>query len=250
MTGEPNRLDSDLPWLRIRHLLIYGVVAATLFALLPRLLIPDVTGGHNSILALRVIGVVSLSLALLSIYWRARGYLAFAQPGQWILLTSLVQAVGQIPSQVMEGAFPDVGPWSKSVSQWDASDCAMLACILCMSLAGDGLPAAIFVWGFRRVADTQLWRMCFLVLALRHLFWIALELHFLFLLRIFDFGNTTVHFMLASWGIAVLLVTALAIGDDIYRKRQRSWTHWAGASLLFIGCLLGLVGSLIQMIAS
>jgi hypothetical protein len=234
----------DLPRLRVHHLFVLVTVAAVLFTGWRLALTPDELTRALSqpwYLGTAVIGLmiiaVGITLAVLSICWRRKGYPALTQPGQWMLLAYLC------PTNVWLSAaywrlLPDVTgnaggqrPWGKNVFLWELSD--LLHAVLLSGLYFFHLlPGIFFGWCAWRVADTWSWRLLFITRAAPALVVVAV------LVGLRPLVMPIYQWFVASgegyaFGHTLLALLALVtIVDDAKSGRPRYWTHWAAAVLL------------------
>ena len=245
------------PPLRIHHLLVCIAVVGLMLTIWGVQFFRDafeqMSAASASMFAIRyAVRAAGLTLALFSIYWHFKGYAALVQPGQWLLLWFLFNAVG--------------GPWAAEFHAAVTTEPAQMASLVSAAanlLAGCntfllvrlpdinvvaqlipptpspfflilqvlylGVPLLFLAWLAWRVADTRRWRFFFALLAFIILCgFVGHRLHLEY-----EVVNGL------QCGIASSALV-WAIADDVAAGRRRYWTHWAGATLFAAGQLLTL----------
>jgi hypothetical protein len=243
VTDEASSLTTDLPTarpgpppLRIYHLLVCTVVTAVLLTQLTQMLTSEIRQHISATnLAVDAIGLVisaaGLTLGTFSCYWRAKGYAAFSQPGQWLLAWFLYEVLASWSIRLLNAICP-TGLRTNPALLWGLSDLASFVGELLEFVISCALPAIIYFLAARRVADTRPWRLSFILMGLG------------WCLPVFSSirvpGVASVPrwvFVICTMVITALLVTWAAV-DDRVRQRPRYWTHWVGALLFVIDRLM------------
>jgi len=185
---------------------------------------------------------VGLTGTIFSFFWYVRGYAAFAQPGQWLLLTCVFSAMElywKVLYQWILG--PDL---NNAATNLQAVGILSWAFIL-VSMAIYFGPVPIYGWCAWKISDTLPWRFTFACLALEVLF-----IH-LSLLLFQHYGYTTYASVaipaLAANG-TVILFEIWSAKDDLLSDRSRFWTHWVGISLSITGRVLKFVGVSVNLL--
>jgi hypothetical protein len=206
--------SSNLPPLRIHHILVATAVTAVYLSFAQALKQNDI-GGFSSFVAsgTGLMYAISTPLAVTAVgfglYWKLRGIRFFHQPGHWLLVTQafevwiiLLAALALINRSAAEGILLGrfVGLF------FFVLDLAVIA---------------IDLWAAWRVADTSWWRLMFVFKALMILDMFAIQ----FVLRtsphLYAYAN------LATDMLVFALLVSAACADRLSR-RQRDWPHWFG----------------------
>jgi hypothetical protein len=228
MTDASATLRSDLPPLRIHHLLLCTAVAAVLLTVWQVVYPPEARGVLTTSVCIRLglswtIYAVGLTLATLTCWWRVKGYASLAQPGQWLLLVQVIPLLDLLVASLSRVGVAGQALWEKNIFLWGPAEYAHVAAGVLAPLASIVLPILLFGWTAWRIADTRPWRIVLALLAL---------------VRISGVG----------WSILVFAVVWPTV-DDAIRKRRRSWTHWAGTGLFVAGHLVHFAGVLSILLA-
>lgn len=259
MTDELTPAPPDLPPerpgpppLRIHHLFLWTFVLAALLIELKGAVKADVWQRipfHELVIFVvqETITSAGATLALLSIYWQKKGYAAFAQPGQWLLILTLYKV---LESEFMRAMGWIGSIWSfhpKGILLWNLGDLPVVVCWILQGIIMWAVPAAFYFVAARRAADTRPWRV-FLVLSaigltvetVSYFIWATCFLVGANPPPYFAFTGSYLAPIASHWFsnlvpvIVGVLLLAWAIIDDRVRDRPRYWTHWAGASLPII----------------
>ena len=235
----------DPPPLRIHHLLACAVVAAVLLSTLRFVLSfspQQQTLATSGFFAFSyVLSSIGLTLTGFSIYWWRKGYAAFSQPGQMLLLqyaaTLALSLVGLALSAAMAGLIGAGRPPS-----WNSF--LPLAMSINGLVFGILLPVAFYGWCAWRIADTWPWRVLFVLCAVAAILTSTLTVIVLQFVTNIGPGNFRTVFAVPQLirGVMLLGAGALAIVTDLTGRRKRSWTHWAGVILW----LLSQVGAFVM----
>ncbi|MCI0491479.1 MAG: hypothetical protein L0Z07_00915, partial [Planctomycetes bacterium] len=241
---------SDLPPLRIHHFLVCMAVLAAMLSLEQR----DRSGAYATMpfgfvvqmAVMYAIIAAGVTLAGFSLWWHAKGHAALAQPGQWLLLSYLIALPRLLlPALLPFYAMDFIGrPWTIIILIRDPTDVALAIIRLILVFAYYGLPVLFFAWCAWRIADTRPWRILFTICAMGEV---------VFILPILGIplwqwvpSNTAAALKISGSNVTLLL-TAWAAAQDVLRKKQRSWSHWAGVGLFMAWRLSNLVGGVLLL---
>jgi hypothetical protein len=255
VTDEFTIAPSDLPArpapppLRIHHLLLWTIVAA---ALLTRLSLQRASrsdwGNSETDWALiaitQVIIAAGITLSALSLYWYAKGFDVFSQPGQWLPFLSLYVMLEYWLVTAVQMIFPTGRMQSKELLLWNFSDALSFCGQFLQSILMWGVAATFYFLAARKVADTRPWRIFLILSAVglafqggTNMMWTACYLTGFGVSAYVNLWQQTILSTVARWlsypGGWVLgaILLACPIVDDLVRRRPRYWTHWAGATI-------------------
>lgn len=231
------------PPLRVHHLLACAVVAAVELSLLRftmGLSTPQQTVLSGGIFGFsQVINAVGLTLTGFSIYWWRKGYAAFSQPGQMLLLQYAASLVMYFLTMAFVLAMRSGGGPSRPPS-WFSSLPIFFS--IGSLLFGVLLPIIFYGWCAWKIADTGPWRLLFVLCALGAILTSTVSM-ILMQFVTNSRGNLQTIFAVPYLmrGALLLAAGALVVVTDLTARRTRSWTHWAGLILW----LFGQVGTLL-----
>lgn len=222
---------SELPPLRIYHLLLTTVVVATVTALYASLMQSRSSAPipyFIYVLTLTIAQATAITTLALAFHWKRRGIGAvFDQPGNWLALALVTEValslIGSLLFSTVSGAVLFRPPFSLWAS-------IILSSMLPRSCAGIALLLAAM-----HVGSSVAWRRFFLVAGAAQLVAAGFQLLAIRILpNIAISPPQFVHFaMLATRaaayvGIPVLLL--LAIRSDRRLPTRRHWSHWFGVA--------------------
>lgn len=228
----------DPPPLRIHHLMVCAVVAAVELSLLRFMLnfsTPQQSFVGGGIFGYtQVINAVGLTLTGFSIYWWRKGYAAFSQPGQMLLLQHAASLILYFVSIAFSLAMRSAGGGLQQPS-W-LSWLPMMMGIGSL-VFGVLLPMAFYGWCAWKVADTWPWRLLYALSALTAILTSTLSILLMQILgtigpRTFP---TAIGLPYLIRGAVLLAAGMLVVTTDAMAQRNRSWTHWAGLILWLFG---------------
>jgi hypothetical protein len=226
------------PPLRIHHLMACAAVAAVQLSLwrfaFSRASEQQTLFGVFVFSFGNVLTAVGLTLAGFSIYWWRKGYASLSEPGQMLLLTyaaSILQFLGSVVFAVVMSSVSG-GPRSARMLQ-------LLPMLVGISslVFGILLPIVFYIWCAWKIADTWPWRMLFIFSSLSAMVTSGLAVMLLQMMIGGGPANIRAIFGIPHLirGTVLLAIGGLAIFSDLATKRERSWTHWAGAALWMLG---------------
>lgn len=234
----------DPPPLRIHHLMACAVVAAIELSLLRFTM--GLSAPQQSVLSggifgfSQVINAIGLTLTGFSIYWWRKGYAAFSQPGQMLLLQYAASLMMYFVTMAFVLMMRLAGGASPPPS-WFSWLPMMLS--IGSLIFGVLLPIVFYGWCAWKIADTWSWRLLFILCALTS--FLTPTLSILLMQSQGTVGprnfQTAIGLPYLIRGTVLLAAGILVVATDATARRQRSWTHWAGIILwLFsqIGTLL------------
>jgi len=203
MSDEQNAERSDLPPLRIHHLLTWMTVTAVLISVS---LWFDRTARNGPPIESQVV-VSSLILGAIAIagawtcvgwgvLWRRQGYAFPKNPGDWLLTIVAASTIGVVAELI--GVFVAFFIEEDSLAiYYPLAGFALLAFWLLLSFRG-----------IKHYADTVAWRVVFVSMMLLGMATV--------------FGGS--GFLIAG----VLVCLAWAVWSDLRNRIARGWTHWFG----------------------
>ena len=237
------------PPLRIHHLLLWTIVAAALLTQLALRRASRSDWGNSEtdwalIAITQVIIAGGITLSALSLYWYAKGFDVFSQPGQWLPFLSLYVMLEYWLATALQAIFPTGRMQSKELLLWNFSDVLSLCGQFLQPILMWGVPATFYFLAARRVADTRPWRLFLILSAIglafqagTNMMWTACYLTGFGVSAYVNLWQQTILSTVARWlsypGGWVLgaILLACPIVDDLVRRRPRYWTHWAGATI-------------------
>lgn len=241
---QQNAVRPDPPPLRIHHLMVCAVVAAVELSLLrfrlswspqSRAIFGGGVFGFT-----QVVNAIGLTLFGFSIYWWRKGYAAFKQPGEMLLL----QYAASLLLSLFYMAFTlTMRPITGSVRS--PSWISWLPAIMDIGrlLLSVLLPVVFYGWCAWKVADTRPWRLLFVLCAVAAVMTSSLPMMLILFVTNVRPNNIQIVHAVPYFvrGTMLMAVGTLAIVTDLIAQRKRSWTHWA-ALLLW---LFGQIGTLL-----
>lgn len=239
---QQNAVRPDPPPLRIHHLMVCAAVAAIELSLRRYMLnwSPQsrtiVSGGVFGFT--QVLNAVGLTLFGFSFYWWRRGYAAFTQPGQMLLLQYAASLLLYLVSMAFALTMRSTGIPAQSPSWF-----SWLPIMMGMGslLFGVLLPVVFYGWCAWKVADTWPWRLLFVLCAVAAILTSTLTM----MIAQYIIGPNNIQSLIAVRplfrGSMLFAAGVLAVASDLAAQRKRSWTHWA-ALLLW---LFGQIGTLL-----
>jgi len=246
---------SDLPALRVKHFFVCAAILA-MYLVLQRGLVPeDVLAGMApgratfltvGLIVSAVLYAVGVTLGLFAIAWRLNGLASLSQPGEWLLLQHLFSLASLVVARFSNLAAAARTSLSLRFEYWSLNDAAVALAHFATVLLLNGLPALVYFWSARRIADTWPWRIVLSLIAIGYV--LAAVRGLLSPIR-----NSFTERLLASMGpyvvlyvpIFVLLVSlTCAMVNDLMKGHRRSWIHWAGALLELAPLAMSIVGLL------
>jgi magnesium-transporting ATPase (P-type) len=240
---QPSQVRPDPPPLRIHHLMVCAAVAAIELSLLRYMLnwSPQsrtiVSGGVFGFT--QVLNAVGLTLFGFSFYWWRKGYAAFTQPGQMLLLQYAASLLLYLFSMAFALTMRSTGVTTQSPSWFSWMPIMMGMGGL---LFGVLLPVVFYGWCAWKVADTWPWRLLFVLCAVAALLTSTLTM---MLAQYSTYSRPNIQSLFAMphllRGSMLFAAGVLAVASDLAAQRKRSWTHWA-ALLLW---LFGQIGTLL-----
>jgi hypothetical protein len=245
---ESNESRPAPPPLRIYHFMLCAAVAAC-----------QLTLWHNSIPAtmLRQIPIVAVALnamyeglaaigftlAVLSIYWHAKGYAGLVQPGQWFLLRYLISTVLRYAIMLLGKVGFD---WSDAQSGFDGTAVWFLV-HACYSVIFTIIPCMFFTYCAWAVADTRPWRWVFAAFAVISVFKTSEISHILS-----AYLNVPVTLAIATATLVVagvkLALESWTAASDFASQHERYWPHWAGIGVAIIDHAFVILGAVLALI--
>lgn len=233
---QQSAVRPDPPPLRIHHLMACAVVAAVLLSILRFMLSlspQQQTLVHYGIYAFSfVLTSIGLTLTGFSIYWWRKGYAAFSQPGQMLLLQYAATLVLSLAGLTLMAAMTGFRGAGRPPSWYSFLPLAMSISSLVFGIL---LPIAFYGWCAWKIADTWPWRILFASCALSAILTSALSM----MLLQFMAGPSNIQLIVGVpyliRGAVLLGVGVQAVATDLATKRKRSWTHWVGILLWLLG---------------
>jgi hypothetical protein len=234
---QRNASRPDPPPLRIHHIMACTAVTAVLLTTL-RFFVSispqQQTLARYGIFAFSyVLTAIGLTLTGFSIYWWRKGYAAFSQPGQMLLVPFAGTLVLSLASLALAAAMTGYRGAGRPPS-W----LSFLPMLISFNglLFGVLFPSAFYGWCAWKIADTWPWRGLFVLCALAAILISSLMVVLPFVMSIGP-GNIPLFIGVPQLARGSLLLTAgaLAVVTDLTARRKRSWTHWAGVILWLLG---------------
>ena len=188
----------------------------------------------------QVINAIGLTLTGFSIYWWRKGYAAFSQPGQMLLLQYAASLVMYFVTMAFVLAMRSGGGPSRPTGWFSSLPIFFSVGSL---LFGVLLPIVFYIWCAWKIADTWSWRLLFVSCALGA---ILTSTGSMILMQFVTNSRGNLQTIIAvpylMRGALLLIAGALAVVTDLAARRRRSWTHWAGIILW----LFGQIGTLLM----
>ncbi len=235
---QQNAVGPDPPPLRIHHLMVCAAVAAIELSLLRYMLnwSPQsrtmVSGGVFGFT--QVLNAVGLTLFGFSFYWWRKGYAAFTQPGQMLLLQYAASLLLYCFYMAFAFTLRPVASAPRSPGWITWLPAIMGIGSLLFSVL---LPVVFYGWCAWKIADTWPWRMLFVLCAVAAILTSTLTMMLAqYMTRI---GPNNIQSLIAVpqllRGSMLFIAGVLAVASDSAAQRKRSWTHWAGLFLWLFG---------------
>ncbi len=235
---QPNAVRPDPPPLRIHHLMVCAAVAAVELSLLrfrlswspqSRAIFGGGVFGFT-----QVLNAIGLTLFGFSYYWWRKGYAAFTQPGQMLLL----QYAASLLLNLLYMAFAfTMRPIAGSVRS--PSSITWLPAIMGIGslLFSVLLPVVFYGWCAWKIADTRPWRLLFVLCAVTAV--LTSPLSMVLMQFVTNVGPNNIQTVIAVpylvRGTMLMTAGALAVVTDLMDQRKRSWTHWTALFLWLFG---------------
>jgi len=177
------------------------------------------------------LGAIGLTLALMSLYWQYIGIPGLAQPGQWLLLSYVIDyarfIIVMVPFAFMRaGVSKNYGDFFNLGGVWIYY---VIGVVLQFAL-----PMILFIWCAWKVADSIPWRVIFLLRAIAPLISIPVMV---VVFRVWFSSNPRSMSAVPALAVGGVLLPfeIWALLGEALSGRCRYWTHWAGLGLSMFG---------------
>lgn len=239
---------AEPPRLRIHHLMACAAVAAVQLSIM-RASAPTYGATQPGIAMIpavvrAVLLSIGLTLALFLVYWRIKRLVVLNQPGQWLLLSFILYSIQNVLYALWwysMGFDPSQGSIFRPGDRnelWAILDVVNFIVVYVASLV-------FFVWCAVKRADSWLWRLVFLALAISPILASGFVM-FAFgrILGMDPRDSYVVIFGVRSAGLILLELSAVA--SDHLAHRARNWMHWAGLGIVIMMQLLSMLLAVIH----